>query len=105
MDPRRIMCLAVLLLLAGLPWAAEERPVAPAAPGQLQDRCRQLQLQLVEERLRLLREDSEIAELNRRIQALYQKMDELLASRPSMKRLQQELAAVEKALAPAKTAK
>ena len=76
-------------LLAGLCWAG--RPDGEAR-RRLEDRRGKLRLELACERARLLREDPELAELNRRIQSLYRQLDGLLAEDAYVQRGDKQLA-------------
>ncbi|MBN2449134.1 MAG: hypothetical protein JXR77_02025 [Lentisphaeria bacterium] len=92
--PVTFLCFVLLLAASG--------PGSPAAdPGNVLEslaiRRRELGLQLVAEKARILREDPQAAELRERIERLYLQLDELVASNPAVRRLEAELLELDRA--------
>lgn len=94
MDAKRLL-ITCLLSLAPLTSGARADTERTSRSGQLQKRRQELQVQLLKERAALLREDPELRALHERIQKLYRQLDELLAKRETIRKLQNELKAVE----------
>ena len=69
-----------------------------SAAEQLEKRRQELRVQLLRERVLLLRQDPEAMELHQRIQRLYRELDAVLAAKPSIRKLQAELRTIEKSL-------
>jgi hypothetical protein len=67
--------------------------------GQLERRRQELKLELLRERARIIREDVDATTLKQRIEALQLELGRLVDSKPSVKRIEGELAAVDKVLA------
>lgn len=94
MSPARVLALTMLILFHAGRHAAAQQP-APATPP---DRpvaaatARQLELQLLQERTRLLREDPELSALRRQLERLARDLDDKLESRPTVVQLRQALA-------------
>lgn len=91
-------CLALVACLVAL--AVEPAEGAAA----LQRRRQELRLQLAAERARLMREDPEAAALRERIERLYIQLDAVLQSKPTVQRLQDDMAQIDRALGAAAVA-
>ena len=89
--------LATMLLFV---WpAAESRAAAKKDTGSvLRQRRRELEMQLLRERARILREDPEAIALQEKIQRLYQHLDQLLAQKPAVRQLQADINQLDKTL-------
>jgi len=89
--------LVILCLGASLLWPVVQAADA-GARSALRRRQQELELQLVAEKARLLREDPEAMALRERIDELYQQLDRLFADKPTVRQLGDELAKVGEAL-------
>lgn len=89
-----VIVLAVVCAAASL-----ELGVAQAAesPETLKARGQELRLQLAAEKARILREDPEASALRRQIEKLYRDLDRLVSAKPTVARLQTDLARLEEA--------
>ena len=90
-------CLIIVCFGVSLVWPVLQAADA-AARSVLRRRQQDLELQLVAEKARLLREDPEAMALGDRIDELYQQLDRLFSNRPSVQQLGAELAKVDEAL-------
>jgi septal ring factor EnvC (AmiA/AmiB activator) len=81
----------ILLLTAGALLALAAAGTAESLDG-LRQRCQEVRLQLAAEKARVVREDSEAAALREQIERLYRELDRLVSAKPTVARLQADLA-------------
>jgi len=88
-DPMKaatLFCVILVALCLSVP-AADRK----SDPETATAKCRQLQLALVEERAKAIREDPDIARLHNEILRLYRELDRALLAKPAIAKLQAEL--------------
>lgn len=89
---------AALLLAACVVLVLASTTGATAGIEALRQRSQELRLQLAAEKARVLREDTEAAALREQIEKLYRELDRLVSSKPTVVRLQADLARLEETI-------
>lgn len=97
-SPRQMRRGAALLLVLAVVLLALAALSAAEGTEALKQRRQEVRLQLAAEKARVLREDSEAMALREQIEKLYRELDRLVASKPTITRLQADLERLEETI-------